>query len=126
MERLGTACRDLADRRAQATVRRHKQAALPIHDRDRRPSALEDRAKEAGLNVDLFRACIAAGKATAAIRQSAALADSLGATGTPWFFLGMRDLTTNQVRVVKPLGGAQPYEQFVAAIDAALKQAEQK
>ena len=50
----------------------------------------------------------------------------LGATGTPWFFLGMRDVTTNQVRIVKPIGGAQPYEQFGVAIDDALKQAEGK
>jgi protein-disulfide isomerase len=85
------------------------------------PLALEDRAKEAGLNMDAYRACIAAGKTTPGIRQSAALADSLGATGTPWFFLGIRDLKTNQVRILKPIGGAQPYEQFVVAIDAALR-----
>jgi protein-disulfide isomerase len=90
------------------------------------PLALEDRAKEAGLNVDAYRACIAAGKATPAIRESGTIADSLGATGTPWFFVGVRDLKTNQVRVLKPIGGALPYEQFVVAIDAALKEAEGK
>ena len=85
------------------------------------PPALEDRAKEAGLDVGAYRACIAAGKSTATVRQSGTIASSLGATGTPWFFLGVRDLKTDQVRVVKPIGGAQPYEQFVVAIDAALK-----
>ena len=87
------------------------------------PAALEQRAAEAGLNVDAYRTCIAGAAATPGIRQSVALADSLGATGTPWFFLGIRDLRTNQVRVLKPIGGAQPYAQFVTAIDAALQQA---
>jgi len=87
------------------------------------PPALEDRAREAGLDMTSYRACIAAGKATAAIRESGSLVDSLGATGTPWFFVGIRDLKTNQVRIVKPIGGAQPYDQFVAAIDDVLKEA---
>ena len=49
--------------------------------------------------------------------------ETLGATGTPWFFLGVRDLKSDQVRVLKPIGGAQPYQQFVTAIDAALRDA---
>jgi protein-disulfide isomerase len=88
------------------------------------PPALEDRAKEAGLDMSSYRACIAAGKETPAIRESGSLADSLGATGTPWFFLGIRDLATNQVRIVKPIGGAQPYDQFAVAIDDVLRQTE--
>jgi len=86
-------------------------------------ASLEDRARDAGLDAEKFKACIAAGRVTNDIRQTAAIADSLGATGTPWFFVGVRDPGSEQVRVVKALGGAQPYEQFALAIDAALKDA---
>jgi protein-disulfide isomerase len=85
-------------------------------------ASLADRAREAGLDDQKFRACISAGQTTGAIRQTAAIADSLGATGTPWFFIGMRDPASEQVRVVKTLGGAQGYEQFAIALDAALKE----
>lgn len=88
--------------------------------------ALEERAKEAGLNVGAFRSCLASGRTTAAVRQTEGIAETLGATGTPWFFVGLRDLKTNKVKVLKPIGGAQPFEQFAIALDAALKQAEQK
>jgi protein-disulfide isomerase len=81
--------------------------------------------KAAGVNLSSYRACIAGGRTDQGIRESGALADSLGATGTPWFFVGLRDLKTDRVRVLKPIGGAQPYEQFATALDAALKQAEQ-
>jgi protein-disulfide isomerase len=90
------------------------------------PLALEDRAKEAGLDVAAFHACIAAGKTTAEVRETESIAENLGATGTPWFFVGVRDVATDQVRVLKPIGGAQPYEQFVVALDSALREAEPK
>jgi protein-disulfide isomerase len=89
-------------------------------------AALEERAKEAGLNVGAFRACLASGRTTASVRETEGIAESLGATGTPWFFVGLRDLKTNRVRVLRPIGGALPYEQFAAALDQALKQAEEK
>lgn len=87
------------------------------------PIALEDRAKEAGLDAAAFRACVASGRSTAGIRQRASVVTSLGATGTPWFFVGIRDPKTDQVRIVRPIGGAAPYEQFASAIDAVLKEA---
>jgi protein-disulfide isomerase len=87
------------------------------------PDTLDARAKDAGLNEAAFRACVASGRATRGIRATANIAGSLGATGTPWFFIGLRDLKTDKVRVLKPIGGAQPYEQFVIALDAALQEA---
>lgn len=87
------------------------------------PLALEDRAKEAGLSEPAFKACVSSGRETAAIRATSKIADTFGATGTPWFFVGLRDLKTEQVRVLKPIGGAQPYTQFVIALDEALKAA---
>jgi protein-disulfide isomerase len=86
-------------------------------------ATLDARAKDAGLDEQAFRACIASGRTTKAIRATASIADSLGATGTPWFFVGIRDIKTDKVRVLKAIGGAQPYEQFATALDAALKNA---
>jgi protein-disulfide isomerase len=51
------------------------------------------------------------------------MAIDLGATGTPAFFVGLRDRRTNTVHVIQPLSGAQPFEVFAKAIDAALARA---
>jgi protein-disulfide isomerase len=85
------------------------------------PDQLARRATEAGLDLTAFKACIASGRTTAAIRASVAVADGLGADGTPAFYLGKRDLTTNHVHVVKMLDGAQPYSAFQQALDDLLK-----
>jgi protein-disulfide isomerase len=87
------------------------------------PAALEERAREAQLDEAAFRACIASGRTTRSIRESVQQVQALGATGTPWFFVGLRDPKTERVRVLRPLGGAQPYEQFALALDAALQDA---
>jgi protein-disulfide isomerase len=86
-------------------------------------TALEERAREAGLDEARFRSCLASGRTTPGVREIAEVATALGATGTPWFFVGLRDLAADEVRVLFPLGGAQPYEQFALALDAALRQA---
>ena len=85
------------------------------------PDQLVARATEAGLDIPAFKACIASGRTTAAIRASAAVADKLGADGTPSFYLGTRDLSTDRVHVVKMLDGAQPFSAFQSAIDELLK-----
>ena len=87
------------------------------------PEALEARATEAGLSMAGFRACIASGRTTSAIRRSVAEVMALGANGTPAFFVGLRDRATGQVRVQQAISGAHPYEVFSRAIDAALKKA---
>jgi protein-disulfide isomerase len=87
------------------------------------PIALEDLARNAKLDDARFRACIASGQTTAGIRKSVQLVESLGATGTPWFFVGLRDPNTDKLRVLKSMGGAQPYEEFARVLDDALKQA---
>ncbi len=88
------------------------------------PIALEERAKEAGLDAAAYRACVASGRMTANVRETAKVVASMGATGTPWFFVGIRNPETEKVQVLRPVGGAAPYEQFAAALDAALKEAE--
>ena len=86
------------------------------------PFALEDHAKQAGLDAAAFRACVASGRTTQPIRETSSVVNSLGATGTPWFFVGLREGKTDKVKVLKAIGGAQPYEQFVAALDAAIRE----
>jgi protein-disulfide isomerase len=90
------------------------------------PAALEARATEAGLDLTAFRACVADGGTTAAVRASAAVAEKLGVEGTPAFFIGLRDLATNQVRVVDFLNGAQPYSVFQRSLDGAIAEAGKK
>jgi protein-disulfide isomerase len=85
------------------------------------PDQLVTRATEAGLDVPAFKACIASGRTTAAIRASVAVAEQLGADGTPAFYLGTRDLSNQHVHVVKMIDGAQPYSAFQLAIDELLK-----
>lgn len=84
--------------------------------------ALEAKASQVGLDVASFRACLASGSTVAEIRQSSALGMTLGAEGTPTFFLGLRDLRTNEVRIAQTIVGAQPFDVFQRAIDAAIAQ----
>jgi protein-disulfide isomerase len=86
------------------------------------PLALEDRAKEAGLDATAFRSCIASGRTTAGIRATGVVGENLGITGTPWFFVGLLDPKEPRVKVLKVIDGAQPYADFAAALDAALQQ----
>jgi protein-disulfide isomerase len=85
------------------------------------PDQLVARATEASLDVPAFKACIASGRTTAAIRASVAVAEQLGADGTPAFYLGTRDLSNQHVHVAKMIDGAQPYSAFQQAIDELLK-----
>ena len=85
-------------------------------------AALETRASEAGLNVDALRSCLASGRTEAAVRQSVAAAGQLGASGTPTFFVGVKDGSSDQIRVVQALAGAQPYSEFEKAIEVVRKQ----
>jgi protein-disulfide isomerase len=85
------------------------------------PDQLVARATEAGLDVPAFKACIASGRTTAVVRGSVAVAEQLGADGTPAFYLGTRDLSNQHVHVAKMIDGAQPYSAFQLAIDELLK-----
>lgn len=82
--------------------------------------ALEQRAGEAGLNVDSFKSCLASGRVKAAVRRNIEQANSLGANGTPAFFIGVRDRATGQMRVIRAISGARPFEVFQQALDEAL------
>jgi protein-disulfide isomerase len=84
---------------------------------------LEVRARDAGLDLEKLQSCEASGRVTAGIRDTAKLAVSLGADGTPAFFVGLRDRDTNEVRVLESIKGAHPYPTFAQAIERALDQA---
>jgi len=90
------------------------------------PASLEARAKEAGLDLAAFRECISSGRTTAGIQASVDLAEKLGADGTPMFFVGLRDLATNRVRVLDTLSGAQPYSAFQRMLDEAIAESGKK
>lgn len=70
---------------------------------------LEKYAAEIGLNVEKFKAALDAGTYKAQVAADTAQARSLGASGTPTFFING-----------KKLRGAQPFPAFKAKIDAAL------
>jgi len=77
-------------------------------------------ARDVGLDMTAFNACIQSRRSDAAIRQTGQLAVELGATGTPAFFIGVRDPATDKVTVLQGLTGAQPYDVFAQALDAVL------
>ncbi|HYN08350.1 MAG TPA: thioredoxin domain-containing protein [Vicinamibacterales bacterium] len=85
--------------------------------------ALEARAREAGLDTAAIQACLASGRVTAGIRRSGEVASSLGANGTPAFFVGLRERGSDRVRVLEAIKGAHPYSVFEQAIQRALDQA---
>jgi len=80
---------------------------------------LKATASASGLDLAAYDRCVTGGGAAARIRQD--LEDGLraGVTGTPTFFLGVTQ-ADGSVKVTRRLSGAQPYESFKAAIDAAL------
>ncbi|AEI66657.1 DsbA family protein [Corallococcus macrosporus] len=75
-------------------------------------ASLEKYAQELGLNMDKFKAALDSGKFNAQIDADMAQASSLGATGTPTFFINGRTLV-----------GAQPVASFKRVIDEELKKA---
>jgi protein-disulfide isomerase len=84
---------------------------------------LEAKAREAGLAMPEFKACLASGRTTAAVRQSVADITRLGATGTPTFLVGVRKAGTDRVRILKAIAGAQPYAEFEQTLAAVAAQA---
>jgi len=75
---------------------------------------LEKFAKELGLNMKKFKAAIEGDKYASTIQKQQALSSSLGARGTPAFFINGRNLR-----------GAQPLPAFEAVIDEELKKAKE-
>ncbi len=74
---------------------------------------LEQYARDIGLNVEKWKADMASGKYDAVIQADQALAQSVGASGTPAFFINGRKLS-----------GAQPIDNFKRLIDEEIGKAQ--
>lgn len=90
------------------------------------PEALEATATDVGLDLGAYRACLAGGTHTAAIRATVDQANSFGANGTPAFFIGIIDPATNSVRITRAISGAVPFAQFAQALEAAIAEADKR
>lgn len=75
-------------------------------------SDLESYAKSAGVDMGKWKACYSSGKYKSQIQQDQRTAVTLGARGTPAFFINGRYLS-----------GAQPYDNFARLVDEELKKA---
>jgi protein-disulfide isomerase len=87
------------------------------------PADLIDHAAGVGLDRDRFARCLA--EPSTAVRQDMAEAGRLGLRGTPQFVVG-RVVGGDQVRVIGIVTGAQPFEVFDAALQAALAASESR
>ena len=87
------------------------------------PDRLLGLAREVGLDMDAFGKCVESRRSDEAIRKTSQVAADFGASGTPTFFIGIRDPAKDTVAVLKAFSGAQPYDDFAAALDSALARA---
>ena len=88
------------------------------------PAALDALAAETGLDMPKFKVCLESGRMTAAIRETANVAVDLGASGTPAFFVGVPEPSTDQIKVLRAISGAQPFDVFAKTIEEVFKEAE--
>jgi protein-disulfide isomerase len=82
---------------------------------------LSNDAKTLGLNVANFQKCLEAGQNAPAIRTDLADGGDAGVTGSPTFFLGTTVQNGAKMQVLRIIRGAQPYQVFKDAIEAALR-----
>jgi protein-disulfide isomerase len=105
---------------AEAGMAANEQGKFwPMHDKmfanqqslDR--ASLERFAGEIGLDVGKFKASLDSGKFTKRVEEDSAAGMSVGANGTPTFFINGREFV-----------GAQPFESFKNVIDEEIKKAD--
>jgi protein-disulfide isomerase len=87
------------------------------------PEIMPFQARALNLDAGKFAVCFNSEKYASLIRKDMALAASIGIEGTPTFLVGVISQQNQQGSEIKVLGlidGAQPYETFRAAIEAAL------
>jgi len=87
------------------------------------PDRILSLARDAGLDMTAFGTCIESRRSDEPIRKTIQIASEFGADGTPTFFIGIRDPGKDTVAVLKAFSGAQPYDDFASALDAALARA---
>ena len=86
------------------------------------PERLRALAQELGLDLATFDQCAASERPAEAIRATSRQAVEFGASGTPVFFIGLRDRATNRVTILRGLAGAQDAATFAQTLDAVLAQ----
>lgn len=80
---------------------------------------LPDLAKQVGLDGDKMKSCIDSGKFKDLVDKDLAYASTIGASGTPTFFIGKSD--NSGTITANILVGAQPYTAFQSKIDSLLQ-----
>lgn len=73
-----------------------------------------------GLNVQTFQQCLFSEKYVPKIRTGIAEASNAGVQSTPTFLFGLTSPNSSQVKILKVVSGAQPYQAFKATIDSLL------
>jgi protein-disulfide isomerase len=68
-------------------------------------------AKTVGLDEATFSTCLDSGRYDSAIQQDIFIGQNLGIRGTPTFFIGIND-NNNEVKLVRRIQGAQPFDVF--------------
>jgi predicted DsbA family dithiol-disulfide isomerase len=81
------------------------------------PPGLLKAAATAGLDLPLAQVCLGEDGSTK-VRADRAAAEAIGLTGTPAFLIGI--VEPGGVRATKVLRGAQPFQEFAAALDELL------
>ena len=84
------------------------------------PEALEKHAEALGLDVQAFKTCLGSSKYTDKINASLKEGQKVGVTGTPAFLLGYTERDGAEVKAVKFLVGALPFDTFKEHIDKLL------
>ena len=90
------------------------QSALTSED------AVLDQVKPLGLDAMQLQKCLRDGRHHEQVNQEHATASADGVSGTPTFFIGASDSTTNKIKVVKVIVGQQAYEIFQQTLDTVL------
>ena len=88
------------------------QNAMAITDLSRYAEAI-------GLDMPKFKRCLEGGEHAGEIQRRMAEGKKAGITGAPAFLLGFVQ-SDGKVKVVKKIGGAQPYNSFKSAISEML------
>ena len=83
-------------------------------------SDITNYAKELKLNMTKFEKCLDSGKYANEIKKDIETGQKAGVSGTPSFFLGLTNPKDPNVKAVKVIKGAQPYNNFKDAIDTTL------
>jgi protein-disulfide isomerase len=84
-------------------------------------ATLVSQAAKAGVNTTQFKSCLDAGKYAASVRDSISRMQALGVDSTPMFLIGLTPPPGQPMKVLKVVQGAQPLEEFTAALDSVLK-----